>query len=92
MDLPFEGSLECRRREKVPKVGSRGEETITEPVNSCIGEFHNSCGQMMSIVWNVAEPLEVEYRRPLLQSSDQSNSVRKEIKNPPCGKETEGQD
>ena len=40
-------------------------------------------------MWNVAEPLEVEYRQPIHQSSDQSNSSRKEIENPPCGKETE---
>ena len=45
IDLPFEGrkvkgSQKYRRREKVPKVGSRGEETITEPIDSCIGEFH----------------------------------------------------
>ena len=37
---------------------------------------HNSCGQMM---WNVAEPFEVEYRRPIHQGSDQSNSGRKEM-------------
>ena len=42
-------------------------------------------------VWNVAEPLEVEYRWPIHQSSDQSNSSRKEIEKPPCGEETEGQ-
>ena len=47
---------------------------------------------MMPAVWNVAEPLEVEYRQPVLQSSDQSYSVRKEIEKPPCGKETEGQE
>ena len=46
----------------------------------------------MSAVWNVAKPLEVEYREPILQSSDQSNSSRKEIENPPCGEETEGQE
>ena len=45
IDLPFEGrkvegSRKYRRRESVPKTGSRREETITEPINSCIGEFH----------------------------------------------------
>ena len=63
IDLPFEGrkvegSQKYRRGERVPKAGSRREETITEPFNSCIREFHtNSCGQMMPAVWNVAEPL-----------------------------------
>ena len=47
---------------------------------------------MMSVVWNVAEPFEVKYRRPILQSSDQSNSGRKEIEKPPCSEETEGQE
>ena len=47
---------------------------------------------MMPAMWNMAEPLEVEYRQPVLQSSDQSNSGRKEIKKPPCGEETEGQE
>ena len=45
IDLPFEGrkvegSWKYSRRERVPKVRSRGEETITEPINSRIGEFH----------------------------------------------------
>ena len=45
IDLPFEGrkvkgGQKYRRRERVPKVGSRKEETITEPINSRIGEFH----------------------------------------------------
>ena len=36
IDLPFggrkvEGSRKCRRRERVPKAGSRREETITDP-------------------------------------------------------------
>ena len=47
---------------------------------------------MMPAVWNVAEPLEVEYRWPIHQSSDQSNSGKKEIENPPFGEETEGQE
>ena len=47
---------------------------------------------MMPAVWNVAEPLEVEYKKPILESSGQSNSGRKEIEKPPCGKETEGQE
>ena len=47
---------------------------------------------MMPDVWDVAEPLEVEYRQPIHQSSDQSNSVRKEIEKPPCGEETESQE
>ena len=45
IDLPFEGrkverSWKYRGRERVPKVGSKREETITEPINSRIGEFH----------------------------------------------------
>ena len=45
IDLPFEGknvegNRKCRRRERVPKAGSRREETITEPIDSCTGEFH----------------------------------------------------
>ena len=45
IDLPFEGrkvegSRKYRGRERVPKVGSRREETITEPINSRIGELH----------------------------------------------------
>ena len=44
INLPFEvrkveGSRKYRRRERVPKARSRREETITEPINSCIGEF-----------------------------------------------------
>ena len=61
-DLPFEvrkveGSQKYRRRERFPKTGSRRAETITEPVNCCIGEFHSHCGQMMPAMWNVAGPL-----------------------------------
>ena len=51
-----------------------------------------SSTQMMPAVWNVAEPLEVEYRWLIHQSSDQSNSGRKEIEKPPCSEETEGQE
>ena len=45
IDLPFEGrkvegSWKYSRREGVPKAIIRGEETITEPINSRIGEFH----------------------------------------------------
>ena len=45
IDLPFEGRKvegrrKYRRRERVPKAGGRRGETITEPINSCIGEFH----------------------------------------------------
>ena len=45
IDLTFEGrkvegSRKYRRRESVPKAGSRKEEAITEPINSCIREFH----------------------------------------------------
>ena len=45
IDLPFdgrnvEGSWKYRRWERVPKAGSRRAETITEPIDSCIGEFH----------------------------------------------------
>ena len=96
--MPFEGrkvegSRKYRGRERVPKVRSRGEETITEPINSSIGEFHTivvgkcclTCGTWPSH-W------EVEYRWPIHQSSDQSNSGRKEKVKPPCGEETEGQE
>ena len=38
---------------------------------------------MMPAVLNMAEPLEVKYRQPIHQSSDQSNSGRKEIEKPP---------
>ena len=47
---------------------------------------------MLPNVWNVAEPLEVEYRQLIHQSSDQSNSGRKEKVKPSCGEETEGQE
>ena len=45
IDLPFEerkveGSQRYRRRERVPKAGSRRKETITEPINSRIRELH----------------------------------------------------
>ena len=45
IDLPFEGrkvegSQKYRSRERVPKEGSRREETITEAINSCTGDFH----------------------------------------------------
>ena len=46
---------------------------------------------MLPDVWNVAEPLEVEYRRPIHQSSDQSNSDKREIVKPLCAEEIEGQ-
>ena len=41
IDLSFEGrkvegSRKYRRRERVPKTGSTREETVTEPINSCI--------------------------------------------------------
>ena len=44
-DRPFEGrkvegSRKYRRRGRVQKAGSRWEETITEPINSRIGEFN----------------------------------------------------
>ena len=47
---------------------------------------------MLPDVWNVAEPLEVEYRQPIHQSSGQSNIGRKGKVKPPCGEETEGQE
>ena len=93
IDLPFEGRKVERsqkyRRERVPTVGRNHHWTYwflhwRVP--------HNSCGQMMPVVWNVAEPLEVEYRWPIHQSSDQSTGSRKEIEMPPCGEETEGQE
>ena len=40
IDLLFEGSWKYRRRERVPKAGSR-RETITEPIDSGIGVPHN---------------------------------------------------
>ena len=46
----------------------------------------------MPNVWNVAEPLEVEYRQPIRQISDQSNSGRKEIEKQPYREEIEGQE
>ena len=73
-------------------MGSRREETITEPINSRIGEFHTIVVGKCCLTWNVAEPLEVEYRWPIHQNSDQSNSSRKEIVKPPCAEETEGQE
>ena len=50
---------------------------------------HNNCGQMMPAVRNMDEPSEVEYRQPIHQSSDQSNSGRKEIEKQHCRKEIE---
>ena len=41
-----EGNRKNRRRERVPQVGSRREETITELINSCIGEFQLVLGQV----------------------------------------------
>ena len=98
IDLPFEGrkvegSWKYRRGERVPKAGSIREETIPEPIKFLHWRVpHNSCGQTMPTIWNVAEPLEVEYGQPIHQSSDQSNSGRKEIEKPPCGEATEGQE
>ena len=51
IDLPFEGrkvegSWKYRRRERIPKAGSRREETVTEPINSRIGEFHTIGGRL----------------------------------------------
>ena len=43
-------------------------------------------------VWNVAEPLEMEYMQPIHQSSEQSNSGRKGIEKPPCSEEIGGQE
>ena len=61
IDLPFEGrkvegSWRYSRRERVSKARSSGEETITEPINSRIGEFHTivvgkcclTCGTWLS--------------------------------------------
>ena len=47
---------------------------------------------MMSDVWNMDEPLEVGYRQPVCQSSDQSNNGKKEIEKQSCGKEMKGQE
>ena len=43
----------------------------------------------MPNMWNVAKPLEVEYRQPIRQSSDQSNGSRNEIKKQSFGIEIE---
>ena len=40
---------------------------------------------MMPAVWNVAKPLEVEYRQSIHQSRDQSNSGRKGTEKQPYG-------
>ena len=59
-DLPFkginvEGSQKYRRWERVPWVGSRGEKTIIELINSCFeSSKKNICRQMMPDVWNIA--------------------------------------
>ena len=45
---------------------------------------------MMPDMWNIAEPLEVEYRHPIRHSSDQVIAVEKEIETQSCGKELEG--
>ena len=98
IDLPFEGkkvdgSWKYRIWERVPQTGSRKEETITELIKSCIGEFlHSSCRQIMPAMCTVAELLELEYRQAVHQSSDQSNSSRKEIEKQPCAEEIEGQE
>ena len=36
IDLPFKGSWKYRRRERVLKVGSRREETITDLINPVV--------------------------------------------------------
>ena len=46
---------------------------------------------MMPDMWNIAEPLGVECRQSICQSSDQSNSSKKEIEKQPYGEEIEGQ-
>ena len=92
IDLPFEGrkvegSQKHKRRERVPNAGSRREETFMH-----WRVLHNSCGQMLPAMWNMAKPLEVEYRRPIHRNGDQGNSGRKEIEKPPCREEIEGQE
>ena len=97
IDLPFEGrkvegSRKYRRRERVPKAGSRREETIIEPINSCIGEFRT--------IWvNDAcrvEPWPSHWRwntgGQFIRAVIKSNSGRKGIEKPPCGEEKEGQE
>ena len=47
VDLSFQErkvkrSKKYRRRERVPKAGSRREETITKPINSRIGQLHTT--------------------------------------------------
>ena len=96
IDLPFEGrkvegSRKYRGRERVPKVGSRREETITEPINSRIGEFHTivvgkcclTCGTWPSHWrWNAGGQF--------IRTVTKVIAVE-EIVKPPCAEETEGQ-
>ena len=77
IDLPFEGrkvkgSRKYSRRERVPKVRSRGEETITEPINSRIGEFHNAT------LYKNDEPMFYEYS--ILQSPKENRERPEEAK------------
>ena len=97
IDLPFEGrkvegSWKYRGRERVPKVGSRREETITEPINSRIGEFHTiivskcclTCGTWPSHWrWNTGG----QFIRAVTKVI-----AIKEIVKPLCAEEIEGQE
>ena len=90
IDLLFEVSWKYRR-ERVLKAGSRGEETITKPINSRIGEFHTvvvgkcclPCGMWQSHWrWNTGG----QFIRAVIKVI-----AIEEIEKPPCGEETEGQ-
>ena len=91
IDLPFEGrkvegSQKYRRRERVPKKGSRGKKNITEPINFRIGEFHTivvgkcclPCGMWPSHwSWNTGGQFIRVVTKVL--------AVEKEIEKTPCG-------
>ena len=97
IDLPFEGrkvdgSQKYRRKERVPKAGSRREETITEPINSRIGELYTitvgkwclPCGMWPSHWrWNTGGQF--------IRAVTKVIAVEK-IEKPPCSEETEGQE
>ena len=73
IDLPFEGrkvegSRKYSRRERVPKVRSRGEETITEPINSHICLPSHSHHKESSSQTESLSQLRSHSDRPLLAS------------------------
>ena len=81
IDLPFEG----RNVEGSQKYRRRDVEGKKPSLNQLILALESST-QYLSANDDIG------YRWPIHQSSDQSNSGRKEIEKPPCGKETEGQE